>query len=685
MRRVHRLGPHRRVDGISDKQPRRAPSHGFGLPSSLWPDLVPRLFCRVFASLLLLAVADRFGSTITVHAAKNHGRDQSCFTIRVVDEQTGRGVPMVEIKTVHDVSWWTDSAGIVAFDEPGLMGLEVFFHVSSPGYEYPKDAFGNRGLKLKPKPGGRAELNLRRLNIAERLYRITGAGIYRDSLLAGVRPALKHPVLNGQVMGQDTVVVTPYRGKLYWFWGDTQRVSYPLGNFGASGATSKLPRHGGLDPGVGVDLSYFIDKSGFSKPMCPEAGFERGLQWIEFVLTLRDEKGRERLLARIASGTGMLSSRAWHLAMFDDEKEVFQSVARWEIHDTHDSSHPFKAQVGGVDYFYLYPNYRVPSQMAALRDLGQYEAFTCIGSDGRLRGAQTGIDRDASGRARYSWKAGADRLHPGALGELIRLEKLRVGEPWFQLHDIETGSPVPGGRGSVFWNDYRQRWIMIVSGSPGEIWFSEADDPVGPWVYARRVLTHGRYNFYNPTQHPFFDQDNGRIIYFEGTYTESFSGAPAKTPRYEYNQLMYRITLDDPRLSLPVPVYRVRGTGAASHLMQREQIEKDRAWDQVEGIAFFAIPPHRSGTGLVPVYAAVGESLVQTNAPTGQSMPLFFAMPPDSNSKATNSSTLTEELNSPDRQPLCRVWKNVANRLTFDWRSRTIAEPKLLPLSKPEG
>jgi len=66
-----------------------------------------------------------------------------------------------------------------------------------------------------------------------------GQGIYRDSVLLGLRAPLQQPLLNGQVLGQDTVIVTPYRGKLYWFWGDTDRASYPLGNFGASGATSE--------------------------------------------------------------------------------------------------------------------------------------------------------------------------------------------------------------------------------------------------------------------------------------------------------------------------------------------------------------------------------------------------------------------------------------------------------------
>jgi hypothetical protein len=223
-------------------------------------------------------------------AAPGGGTRASGFGIRVVDDQTGRGVPLVELKTVHKVSYWTDSNGWVAFDEPGLLGQEVFFHVSSPGYSFPKDGFGYEGIRLKTRRGGQATLKLHRTNIAERLYRVTGAGIYRDTVLLGQRSPLREPLLNAQVLGQDTVIVAPYRGKLYWFWGDTDRVGYPLGNFAASGAVSELPSASGLDPSVGVDLRYFRDPEGFARSMCP--GLGKGLHWIEGVMTVRDELGR---------------------------------------------------------------------------------------------------------------------------------------------------------------------------------------------------------------------------------------------------------------------------------------------------------------------------------------------------------------------------------------------------------
>src|SRR5579863_4700657 len=100
------------------------------------------------------------------------------FTISIVDDQTGRGVPLVELRTTNEIPYYTDSNGIVALYEPGLMGRTVYFSVKSDGYEFPEDLLGSRGVSLKVTSGGRAQLKIRRTNIGERLYRITGEGIY---------------------------------------------------------------------------------------------------------------------------------------------------------------------------------------------------------------------------------------------------------------------------------------------------------------------------------------------------------------------------------------------------------------------------------------------------------------------------------------------------------------------------
>ena len=71
------------------------------------------------------------------------------FAITVVDEQTRRGVPLVELRAVHGIKLYTDSAGVAVFDEPGLADQSVFFYVASPGYEFARDGFGFRGKALK--------------------------------------------------------------------------------------------------------------------------------------------------------------------------------------------------------------------------------------------------------------------------------------------------------------------------------------------------------------------------------------------------------------------------------------------------------------------------------------------------------------------------------------------------------
>ena len=90
-------------------------------------------------------------------------RGTAYFGIQVVDGQTGRGVPLVELETVNHIVHFTDSNGWVAFNEPGLMGRKVFFYVRSDGYEFPKDGFGYAGVALHTEPGGRTQIKLKRV------------------------------------------------------------------------------------------------------------------------------------------------------------------------------------------------------------------------------------------------------------------------------------------------------------------------------------------------------------------------------------------------------------------------------------------------------------------------------------------------------------------------------------------
>ena len=50
------------------------------------------------------------------------------FWVRVVDSETGRGVPLVQLATPRDaMRFWTDSNGVAAIDDASMEGQDVVF------------------------------------------------------------------------------------------------------------------------------------------------------------------------------------------------------------------------------------------------------------------------------------------------------------------------------------------------------------------------------------------------------------------------------------------------------------------------------------------------------------------------------------------------------------------------------
>ncbi|HLJ56468.1 MAG TPA: hypothetical protein VKT77_15625 [Chthonomonadaceae bacterium] len=580
------------------------------------------------------------------------------FVIRVVDAQSGRGVPLVELRTTNDIAFVTDSNGIVAFREPGLMDRRVFFTITSPGYEYPADGFGYRGLALQTTSGGTATLKINRINIAERLYRQTGEGIYRDSVLAGIDTPLKHPLLDGDVMGQDSVIAVPYRGAIHWFWGDTGKPGYPLGNFGMTGAITPTD----LDPDRGIDFSYFTGADGFARPMIPIDA--PGPVWLTGIAPV--DRGT-RMIGYYTRVKTLAEAYERGLALYNDRTDRFDPILRFDVKKPLPlDGHPFLAQSGRRDYIVgtvggasPMPWARVPAALDSVKDLRSYEYFTCLkrGPDGK-----TVPDRDGSGRLLYGWKPGGPPITYDAQQRLVRQGSLKAAEGPFHLRDADTGRLLRPHNGSVCWNAYAGRWLMTfgeVGGDVsnlGEIWLTEADSAVGPWVYARKIATHPHMDFYNPTQQPFLDRDEGRKIYFEGTYVNTFSGNPIATPRYNYNNLMYRLLLDDPRLTLPLPVYERASGGYGMRPAE------PTAPGALRRIAFYAVPPPHPHAGLVAVYHS--DAGFQTSPPAPDAAPLCFALPLD------RARPGTEPLTDRDGKPIARVWTNPESILIADFGIR---------------
>ncbi len=566
----------------------------------------------------------RWSAFLAVSAVLFSQTPRGYYVISVVDEATGRGVPLVELKTVAGVTYYTDSNGLVAFYEPGMMGRRVFFFIKADGYEYPEDGFGYRGRAFDVKAGGSAVVKLKRTEIAERLYRLTGEGTYRDTVMAGRKPPIEQPLVNGGVSGMDGPQTTVYRGKVYWFFGDTSAIDYPLGNFASTGATSELPQHGGLDPSVGVNLHYFVRPDGFVKPMLDIPG--DGPKWMAGLMVLPDRSDRERLLTQYRRVQQDMAAKEIGLAVFDDDARAFHKLVEFPLNAKMiPDGRPFLVRSGGEEYYQFglltLPWVRVKADWDAVQHLENYEVYTCY-----KPGAGAEPERDAHGKLVCGWKRNADPMGWDEQKSLVASGKLKAQEGMWQVRDVDSGQQVEVSNGTVFWNEYRKRWIAIFERPGSSIYFAEADTPVGPWVYAKKVAGFERYTFYWPGQLPYFDKGDGRTIYFAGTYSDAFSSAPFPTPRYNYNVIMYRLALDDPRLTLPSPIYRIAGTH--SRYLMREGMEAEGAWGEQESIPFFAVPPQAVHTGLIPIFAVQSNdgTTLSAKASVG-SAALFYALP----------------------------------------------------------
>jgi hypothetical protein len=166
-------------------------------------------------------------------------------------------------------------------------------------------------VELNPTSGGCGTIKLNRTQIAERRYRLTGQGIYADSVAVGAKTPIADPILGpAGITGQDGGTPTLYKGRVYWFWGDTNCARLPS-NCGAespnwnetaaifaSGATSVV----GQNP---PSLRYFTRISGgFENPaqMAPVPPMEHHGKscrtWVGSVCSFIDEdSGDEAMMA----------------------------------------------------------------------------------------------------------------------------------------------------------------------------------------------------------------------------------------------------------------------------------------------------------------------------------------------------------------------------------------------------
>jgi hypothetical protein len=426
------------------------------------------------------------------------------FRIDIVDDQNGWPVPAVELKTTHHMRFVSDNAGVIACDLPELMGVETWFYVEGHGYGVPADGFGYRGVRLMPTPGGRATVKVHRELPGKRLGRLTGAGLFAESQKFGHNARWREQ----GVLGCDTVYVTRYGERLFWLWGDTTLAKYPLGLFHTLGATTSIKPLQNFEPPLRLRFDYFADAQGSPRAIAPIEG--EGPTWLSGLVELRDSRGQDHLVAAYAKIRGMLTAYEVGLCEWSNKEEVFKRTK--VIWERKDDSTPLP----------FFPDGHVVSWTDA-----EGEEWLLFG------------DPFPRLRCRASYESWRD---PTAWERLT---------PQTEVPTAAGGALVTTHGGSIAWNAYRKKWVAIFTqlggDSPlGEIWCAQSDSPTGPWGAAVKVVTHKNYTFYNPLVHPELTPDGSPVLLFEGTYTATFADRPEPTPRHDYNQVMYRIDLDDP-------------------------------------------------------------------------------------------------------------------------------------------
>ncbi len=436
-----------------------------------------------------------------------HAAETPLCRIVVTDAENGWQVPLIELRTTHQLRFFTDNAGMIAMDASELMGRETWFGVHGHGYSVAADGFGLRGVRLTPQPGATLIVKVQRDNIAKRLGRLTGGGLFAESQKLGDR----RDAIDGPIVGCDSVQLAEYRGRLIWAWGDTTLSKYPLGIFNASSATTPLMPLKEFAPPLQMPYIYYRNDAGAARGVANMPG--PGPTWLTAYFSVKDGDGQERLCATYRKITPPLTTYEVGLAVWDDKVEEFRSArVLWKK----DSGEPE-------------PKHFPDGHPARWTD-AQGKKWLLFGNP---------LPRLKCSDSFTGW-------HDPQNWEPL--------SPPETLPSVNDGKPIKLHSGSIAWSAHRQRWVTVFmqhfgKTSPfGELWYAEAKDPLGAWGPTVQILTHDNYSFYNPRIQMEITPANADFLIFEGTYTQDFANRPHPTPRYDYNQMLYRLDLDDPRL-----------------------------------------------------------------------------------------------------------------------------------------
>ena len=199
---------------------------------------------------------------------------------------------------------------------------------------------------------------------------------------------------------------------------------------------------------------------------------------------------------------------------------------------------------------------RVPATASVLATTADYQANTCLqpGSDAQ----HPRLNHEKNGTLRWLWQTNTGPVNPWIFARWPQQGKVKARQYIVPLRAVTTGKPVIVRADSVAWNPYLNRWLLIGestsamaattqkrmidgkpwvctagiylrrignrewmvvnndgSGSLEDIYATVGDTPLGPWVYAQRIVDFPLMSFYNPSQDVFFNRHGGRRVFLK--------------------------------------------------------------------------------------------------------------------------------------------------------------------------
>ena len=245
----------------------------------------------------------------------------------------------------------------------------------------------------------------------------------------------------------------------------------------------------------------------------------------------------------------------------------------------------------------------------------------------------------------------------------------RRDESWNQFRDRDTGKNNTHRAWHSHLNEHRKRWIAVFSeingqhglmvkppytgpppllaGNPayegtilGEVWYTEADTPVGPWVYGACESLRTTTTAFTIRDIIRFLTRRGGVHFFEGSFATIYSKAVDKTPRYDYDQLMSGSSMGDPQNGDSIRHVR--------DLDRQRSAFRDRPGAGSRSfLASSVLCIRRSCQRSTPVYEVIDERRRPGGGSEngGEKSPVFYALPPDAAKPPATARPLFEYVN----------------------------------------